>query len=66
MLGEHDVDLGVGGHGNDHATVGIEAHDFGIASRTDVLGQPLPQHIALGKGSARIVARHFGENRANP
>ena len=38
VLGEHDVDLGVSGNGNDHATVGIEVHDFGIACGSDVLG----------------------------
>src|ERR1700691_3337078 len=50
VFGEYDVDLGVGGNRNDHATVGIEAHDFGIARGADVLGQPLPQHIVFGKG----------------
>ena len=47
VLGEHHVDLRIGGNGDDNAAVGIEAHDFGIASCADVLGQPFPEHIVL-------------------
>lgn len=42
VLGEHDVDLRVGGNGDDYAAIGIEAHDLGVARSADVLGQPLP------------------------
>ena len=31
VLGEHYVDLRIGRNGDDHAAVGIETHDFGIA-----------------------------------
>ena len=60
VFGEYDVDLCVSRNGDDHATVDIEAHDLGIACRANILGQPLPKHIVLGKCSARIVARHLG------
>jgi hypothetical protein len=28
VLGEHDIDLRVGRHGDHHAAVGVEVHDF--------------------------------------
>ena len=42
VLSEHDVDLRVGGNGDDYAAVGIEAHDLRVTRGADVLGQPLP------------------------
>ncbi len=47
VLGENDVVLCIGGNGDDHTAVGIEAHGFGVTSCADVLGEPLPEHIVL-------------------
>jgi hypothetical protein len=60
VLGEDNVDLSVGGNEDDDTTVRIKIHDLGVARCADVLGQPLPEHIVLGKGRTRIVLRYLG------
>ena len=50
--GKDDVDLRIGGHGHDNAAIGVQAHHLRIARCADILGQPLPQHVAFGKRGA--------------
>ena len=52
MPGKDDVDLRIGGHGHDNAAIGVQAHHLRIARCADILGQPLPQHVAFGKRGA--------------
>lgn len=47
VLGEHDVDLGVGRNGNDDAAVRVESHDLGVAGGPDVFGESFTKHIVF-------------------